>query len=153
MFGAGLQFAVIRLEAEVAGLRRQLDDFQSEGRGLRQAAIEDAAADAGARRELQRQHRVALAAARTKAKADVAEELEMAVAAAKVEEREAERDRLRASVGPILAGLQRQQTQLLEEAVAAKQRQEALEEELVVTRQLVFDALENPAEVFARLGL
>ena len=153
MFRLSMEQTVLRLQQEVEGLRRQLDDLQSEGRGLRQAALQDAADDAGARRELQRQHRVALAAARTKAKADVAEELEMAVAAAKVEAREAERDRLRASVGPVLAGLQRQQTQLLEEAVVAKQRQEALEAELVVTRQLVFDALYDPAEVLVRLGL
>ena len=150
---ATLQFAVARLEAQVAGLRRQLELVQDESRGLRQAALDDAADDAGARRELHRQHRVALAAAREKAKADVAEEMAAAVAAARVEAAVAERDRLRASVGPVLAAMQLEQERLLREAVVAKQRQEALEAELVFTRQLVFDALADPAEVFARLGL
>ncbi len=152
MFGSNLHFAVMRLEAEVAGLRRQLDDLRSEARGLRQAALEDAAADAGARRELQRQHRVALAAARTKAKADVAEELEMAVAAAKVEAREAERDRLLASVGPVLVEMQLEQQRLLREVAAGAEQRVRLETELAATRQFVFDALSDPAELRLRMG-
>jgi hypothetical protein len=154
---ATLQFAVARLEVQVAGLRRQLELAQAESRGLQRAVLADAADDAGARRELQRQHRVALAAARETAKetakAAVAEEMAAAVAAARVEAAAAERDRLRASVGPVLVAMQAEQGRLLEEAMVAKQRQEALEAELVFTRQLVFDALSDPAEVFARLGL
>ncbi len=138
MFVLNLQLAVMRLEAEVVGLRRQVEDLQSEGRGLRQAALEDAAADAAARRELVRKHR---------------EELAAAVAAAREEAKEAERDRLQASVGPVLTAMQLEQERLLREAEEAKERQVALEAELSATRQLVFDALDDPAEVCLRLGL
>ncbi len=152
MFVLNLQMAVMRAEAEVEGLRRQLDNLQAEGRGLRQAALDDAAADAAARRELVRKHRVELAAAVAAAKAEAKEEREAAVAAAKVDAREAERDRLRASVGPVLSDMQLEQERLLREvAVAAKQR-EALEAELSATRQLVFDALTDPAELRIRMG-
>ncbi len=147
-----MHFAVRRLEAEVEGLRRQLDALQSEGRGLRQAALEDAAADAAARRELVRKHRLELAAAVAAAKAKAEEEREVAVAAAKVEAREAERDRLRASVGPVLAAMQLEQERLLQEAAAAATHREALEIELAATRQLVFDALSDPAELRVRMG-
>jgi hypothetical protein len=153
MFGAGLQFAVIRLEAEVAGLRRQLDDLASETRGLRQAALDDAAADAGARRELHRQHRVALAAARVKAKADVAEEMAAAVAAARVEATVAEQDRIRSSVGPVLAAMQAEQERLKREVAAAAVQREALESELADTRRLVWDVLADPTELLARMGM
>ncbi len=148
----------------MASLRRQLEDHQLLLRGLRQSIIDDAADDAGARRELHRQHREALASARKKAKEDAAEEMAAAVAAAwtaaaatvaaaRAEATAAERARLNAAVGPVLAALEAEQVRLQREAEAAKQRQAALEAELTDTRQLVFDALENPAEVFSRLGL
>ena len=152
-----MHFAVARLEAEVSSLRRQLDDLQVEVRGMRRAAVADAADDAGARRELNRQHRVALASARTTAKADAvaaaADDKARAVVEARAEATAVERDRLRYIVGPVLAEMEAEQVRLRREAEEAKQRQVALEEELAFTRQLVFDALSDPAEVFARLGL
>ncbi len=137
MWQLNMQVAAMRLEAEVEGLRRQLDDVQAEVRGLRQAAIADAAADAAARRELVRKHR---------------EELAAAVAAAKEEAKETERDRLRASVGPVLSAMQLEQERLLREAAVAAEQRAVLDAELAATRQLVFEALQNPAEVRNRLG-
>ena len=141
MFRLNMELTVLRLQQEVEGLRRQLDDVQSEVRLLRRSAILDAADTNAARCDLKRLHLQQLAALRKEHEQKFAAEVA------------ADRDRLRASVGPILADLQRQQTRLMEEAKEARQREEALEEELVMTRQLVFDALSNPAEVLARLGL
>ncbi len=135
----------MRLQVEVAGLQCQLDNSQSEARSLRQAAIEDAKADAAERREMLSKHRQQLEVQQQQH----AEQLAEAVAAAKV----AERDRLRASVGPVLTAMQLQQERQVQEAARAKQMREALEAELVATRQLVFDALHDPDEVRLRLGL
>jgi hypothetical protein len=136
-----LELAQMRLQVEVEGLQRQLDDAQGEAKLLRQAAILDAADCTAQHRELKKQHQQQLEAQQQRH----AEQLAEAVAA--------ERDRLRASVGPVLSAMQLQQERLVQEAELAKQLRDALEAELAATRQLVFEALHDPEEVRLRLGL
>ncbi len=69
-----------------------------------------------------------------------AEELAAVAAAAK----EVERERLRATVVPVMQGLQNREQHHL-------QRQAAVDDELKATRDLLWDCLEEPAAVRRRL--
>ncbi len=140
MFVLNLQLAVMRLESEVEGLRRQLEDVQAEAKLLRRAAVLDAADNNAARCELKKRHQQQLA------EQQLQHEQQFAAAV------EAERDRLRASVGPVLTGMQREQEKMRREAAVAAEHRAALEAELEGTRQLVFEALQDPASVRSRLG-
>jgi hypothetical protein len=70
---------------------------------------------------------------------------EAAMVAAVAAAREAERVRLQTRIGPVMLAMQQEQRQLLQESAVKRQRRLALESELTDTRQLVFDAVEDPS--------
>ena len=110
---------VVAMEAAEAVYRRQLH-------ASRMRELDTVIAHDVELRELRRGH---------------AEELAAAVAAAK----EAERERLRATVGPVLQGLQDREQQYL-------RRTAVVDEELRDTRDLLWETLEEPAATRRRLG-
>ena len=98
-------------------------------------------------------HQAELAALQQQHAAELAALQQQQHAAALQAAREEERARLRSRVEPALTSLQLRSQQHLERLAAVEQRLGLQEEELVDTRQVVFDLLGEPAATRRRLGM
>jgi hypothetical protein len=141
---AASEAAAARMQVELVSLRHQLDHAQSEGRGLRAAALEDARDSAADRREMVRLHRQQLEEQQLQHQ----QELAAAVAAATA----AETTRMQAEVQPTLLLLQESTQAALVELGAVQAELKTTQSELGGTRALVYEAVVAPAATRRRLG-
>ncbi len=159
-----------RMQADIAGLQRQLEEAVLLARRLQTAAEEDAEDVDAWRREQQQQHQQQLQQQQRQHEEQLhqqqldhqqqlqqqqqqhEEQQATAVATAAAAAKAAERARMQAGLAPGLLVVQEEGRKRRRELAEATRLSEVLDEELQVTREMVFDLLDEPSATRQRFG-